>query len=255
MNSRKSKNNSSDALISGSCSIVMLCLISLGCSFAQADKTRTGPKDSREIRKTVENSLVGRWKSDVATVEIRDNGIMTIDGQLFNYRVNGSTLTISNDQETTDLPFQLSDDTLTVRVQGRDVVYQRLSNKQKGDEEKEVNQFGGSNPPELIGKWCYMSNVQANDGGRMSNTCFTLNGNGAYEYYSETSSSNPNGGTGSQSSDSGRWSATSSSLTAHSNSGETKNYTLEKRNHPKNGDPMLVVDGDAYVTAYQKSPW
>jgi hypothetical protein len=108
---------------------------------------------------------------------------------------------------------------------------------------------------ELVGKWCYLSNVQANDGGRMSEICITLNSDGTYEYYGETSSNNPYGGSGSQESDAGRWSATATTLTAHSNSGETKNFTLEKRNHPKTGDPMLIIDGDAFVTAYQKQPW
>jgi hypothetical protein len=33
-------------------------------------------------------------------------------------------------------------------------------------------------------------------------------------------------------------------------------YRLEKRNHPKNvGDPMIVLDGEAYVTATLKAPW
>ena len=27
------------------------------------------------------------------------------------------------------------------------------------------------------------------------------------------------------------------------------------RTHPKTGDPMIIVDGDAYVTATQRPPW
>lgn len=110
-------------------------------------------------------------------------------------------------------------------------------------------------PQELVGKWCYLANIQANDGGRMSERCFILNANGTYQYHSETSNSNPYGGSSSETNDSGRWTATATTITAYSNSGETFNYTLEKRNHPKNGDPMLIVDGDAYITYYQKQPW
>lgn len=121
--------------------------------------------------------------------------------------------------------------------------------------ERPTTKNNGSVPQELVGKWCYLSNVQANDGGRMSEICITLNGNGTYEYYGETNSSNPYGGSSSQESDSGRWTATATTITAHSSSGETKNFTLEKRNHPKTGDPMLIIDGDAFVTAYQKQPW
>ena len=118
----------------------------------------------------------------------------------------------------------------------------------------DLSESGGANPAELAGKWCYMSNVTANDGGRMSNTCVTLYPNGTYEYYSETSSSNPYGGTASQSSDSGTWSVSGSTLVANSRSRGRQVYTLEKRNHPKTGDPMLMVDGDAFVTYTQRRP-
>ena len=254
MNLRKS------TITSGLLSVSIVFLLGIGCNFAQMKDTKDQTKDSKKSGKTKnskdtmeteEKTLIGRWKSDVATVEIRDDGKMTINGQSFNYRVNGSTMTISNNQETVELPFQLDGDTLTVQVQGRDVVYKRLGGQSNNNEETQ----SGSNPQELVGKWCYMSNVQANDGGRMSNTCFTLNGDGTYDYYSETNSSNPNGGTSSQESDAGRWSATATTLISHSNKGETRTFTLEKRNHPKNGDPMLMVDGQPFVTAYQKQPW
>ena len=113
----------------------------------------------------------------------------------------------------------------------------------------------GNNPAELVGKWCYLANIQARDGGRMSERCFVLNGDGTYQYHSETSNSNPYGGSSSQTDDSGRWSATATTIIAQSNSGETNTYSLEKRNHPKTGDPMLIVDGDAYVTFNQRQPW
>jgi hypothetical protein len=118
-----------------------------------------------------------------------------------------------------------------------------------------MNESFGAHPAELAGKWCYMSNVTANDGGRISSTCFTLYPNGTYEYYSETNSSNPYGGTASQSSDSGTWSVSGGTLIANSRSRGRQVYTLEKRNHPKTGDPMLMVDGDAFVTYTQRRPW
>ena len=262
MNLRKSNEIYAGKMISGLYAISIICLFGIGCNFAQMKETKVQTKDSKEITKTKsskntmdtqEKTLIGRWKSDVATVEIQENGKMTINGQSFNYRVNGQTMTISNNQETVNLPFQLDGDTLTVQVQGRDVIYKRLSSQRNDDEETANN--GGSNPQELVGKWCYMSNIQANDGGRMSNTCVTLNGDGTYEYYSETSSSNPYGGTSSQTSDAGRWSATATTITSNSNKGETKTFTIEKRNHPKTNDPMLMIDGQAFVTAYQKQPW
>ncbi len=29
---------------------------------------------------------------------------------------------------------------------------------------------------------------------------------------------------------------------------------LDKNNHPKTGNPMIIIDGDAYVTYYQNNP-
>jgi len=89
----------------------------------------------------------------------------------------------------------------------------------------------------------------------MSNSCFTLYQNGTYEYYSETSSSGPIASSASQESDSGTWSVTGSTLTAHSRARGTLTFSLEKRNHPKTGDPMILLDGDAFVTYSPRSPW
>ena len=118
-----------------------------------------------------------------------------------------------------------------------------------------VAQSGGSRPQELVGKWCYMANVNASDGGRQSNRCFTLYPDGRYQYYSETSSSGEYGSTASQESDSGTWSATQDTITANSQTGGSQTFRLEKLNHPKTNDPMLVLDGEAYVTYGQKPPW
>ena len=107
----------------------------------------------------------------------------------------------------------------------------------------------------VAGKWCYMSNIYASNGGRISNRCFTLNPNGTYEYYGETSSSGQYGSTASQESDRGTWTATANSLDANSAKYGKRSYRLEKKNHPKTKDPMLVIEGEAYVTYYQKTSW
>lgn len=132
---------------------------------------------------------------------------------------------------------------------------QKQNTKTKTNDDEPPSRNSGGTPQELVGKWCYLANVQANDGGRMSERCFVLNSDGTYQYHAETSNSNPYGGSSSETNDSGRWTATATTITAQSNSGQSQTYTLEKRNHPKTGDPMLIVDGDAFVTFYQKQPW
>ena len=196
------------------------------------------------------SGLVGHWKSSEATVEIKDDGTLILNGSLLRYQVKGSNIIIGNDEGVMQFPFQLSGDTLNVQVDGRTVVYRRLT-----EEESQSAASSGSNPAELVGKWCYMSNVNSSGGGRMSNRCFTLYPNGTYEYYAETSSSGPIASSASQESDSGTWSVSGATITAHSRSRGTLVFPLEKRNHPKTGDPMLVLDGDAYVTYSPRQPW
>ena len=85
--------------------------------------------------------------------------------------------------------------------------------------------------------------------------CFTLYQNGTYEYSAESSSGGAYGSTAGQSYDSGRWTATRTTITAYSNAHGKIVYPIELRNHPKTGDPMIVLDGDAYVTTTQRRPW
>jgi hypothetical protein len=194
--------------------------------------------------------LVGRWRSSEATVQIRDDGTLVLNGETLRYRVRGNTITISGDEGSADLPFRLAGDTLTVEFQGREIVYKRVA---EGEEESDAG--GGGRPQELVGKWCYQSNVNTGSGGRMSNICFELTADGRYTYQGETSSSGPVASSASQSYDEGTWTATATTITAHSRSGRVTTFKLEKRNHPKTGDPMLVLDGDAFVTFYQRPPW
>lgn len=197
------------------------------------------------------NPLVGYWlcESDGTKLQIRENGSLTINGGEYVYKIKGSVITVTGDEGSMAIPYTLARDTLTVDVEGREMVYERM----KGDTAKATGKVGGV-MQQLVGKWCYMSNLTGSNS-RMSNRCFVLNANGTYEYSSETSSSGTYGGSASQEYDSGRWSATTSTLTANSNNNGQIVYPMELRNHPKTGDPMIVVDGDAYVTAYQKRPW
>jgi len=113
---------------------------------------------------------------------------------------------------------------------------------------------------ELVGKWCKMSTLTTNSGGSSRSTCFELKADGSYTYQHEGSMSAQApgmwGGTASQSSDAGRWKVSGSQLTAQSRSGTVNTYALEKRNHPTNKrDPMICLNGECYVTFYNKPPW
>ncbi len=202
--------------------------------------------------KPKEKGLVGRWQSSQATVQINDDGTLVLDGKTYRYNVKGNIITVADSEGSMQFPFQLSGDSLNVLVNGELVVYKRIA---EGAGSARGGGNMGANPPELFGKWCYMSNVSTGSGGRMSNRCFTLYENGTYEFYSETSSSGPVASSASQESDSGTWTATATTITRNSRTLGSETYPLEKRNHPKTGDPMLVLDGDAYVTYSPRAPW
>jgi hypothetical protein len=109
---------------------------------------------------------------------------------------------------------------------------------------------------ELVGKWCKVSTFTANSGGSSRSTCFELRADGSYTYQHEGSMSAQTGSMASQSFDAGRWKVSGSQLVAQSQRGTVNTYALEKRNHPKNKrDPMICLDGECYVTFYNKPPW
>ncbi|MBL8899632.1 MAG: hypothetical protein JNM84_18520 [Planctomycetes bacterium] len=121
--------------------------------------------------------------------------------------------------------------------------------------EKASAQAPGDAAKELVGRWQYFSSVSLSDGGRATDTMLLLREDGTYLYTSETSSSNPLGGSVSNTRDEGRWSVSGARVTFRSVDGGSKTYALEKRNHPKTGDPMIVLDGQAFVTYFQRAPW
>ena len=215
-------------------------------------KRRTAAEGEQGEAKPKEQGIVGRWQSSEATVQINDDGTLNLNGGTYRYAVKGNNITLANNEGALTFQFKLSGDTLQVLVDGRIVIYKRLTG---GAGVENMGSASGTNPQELFGKWCYMSNVNSSGGGRMSNSCFTLYQNGTYEYYSETSSSGPVASSASQESDSGSWSVTGSTLTAHSRARGTITFSFEKRNHPKTGDPMILLDGDAFVTYSPRSPW
>ncbi len=202
--------------------------------------------------KSKEKGLTGRWQSSQATVQINDDGTLVLDGKTYRYNVKSNVITIADSAGSMQFPFQLSGDSLNVLVNGEVVAYKRLA---EGSGPARVGGNVGTNPLELFGKWCYMSNVNTGSGGRMSNRCFTLAEIGTYEYYTDTSCSGPVASSASQESDSGTWTATATTITRNSRTLGSETYPLEKRNHPKTGDPMLVLDGDAYVTYSPRRPW
>jgi hypothetical protein len=193
-----------------------------------------------------EQGLVGAWRGPQGSMTFQADGSGVANGSPFRYEVSGAVVTMTATDGVFRLTYSIDGSTLRLTGPAGQLVLSRVTEP-----------FGGGSvSADLAGKWCYVSNIYATGGGaRASNSCFTLYPDGRYEYAGETDSYNKFGGATSQSADHGTWTASSTSITAHSARGKVTVYALEKRNHPKNNDPMLVINGQAFVTFYQKPPW
>jgi len=195
---------------------------------------------------TSTDSIVGHWRNATGYAWFNADGTGVVDGTPGRYEVRGNQLTLIGAQGQATLPFEVRGDVLTLTVNGAAITLNRVK----------PETGAGSVHMELVGKWCWITVTNANQGGAQSSRCITLNGNGTYAYAGGSESYNPNGGVTAQSADQGNWTATESTLTARAVSGKVTTYQLEKRNHPKNvRDPMIVLDGQPFVTAYNKPPW
>ncbi len=202
--------------------------------------------------------IVGVWSGNGETIEFNKNGQCLYAGQTLSYQLSGNTVTLQTAQGSAAMSYSLSGNQLTLTANGQSFTYSRggagaTSQAQPAAGNKRV-------APELVGKWCWTNVTSTNSGGRISERCITLNGDGSYQYEAESSMSvNTNayaGGTNSQSNDRGTWSYDGSRIYYTSQMGQgSGSYILEKRNHPRNNDPMIVLDGETYVTYYQKSRW
>lgn len=251
--------------------------VNLGCHRLPPPNAQTGPPPQHSPETadaTGSTTLLGAWQSGQETLEFRQDGTLLVSGNPATYQVVGQTIVVDTGAGATMFPFELSPQKLVINVSGVPVTYRRIASgatTAASTPPAEVtvpaessSALAAAAPPagtppaatsDLVGKWCYVANVYANDGGRQSETCFVLNPDGSYVYHSESSSSGQYGSAWSQSDDSGTWQATDTQLTARSSSGRVFTYNLARQNHPKNNDPMLLIDGQAFVTFYQKPPW
>lgn len=220
--------------------------------------------------------LTGTWRGSVdgeaAVLELRKDGSGSFNGAALDWQVQLGMLFLESEGEVQAYSFSIDGNRMTVA--GGDLAGP-VTLERGGKPAKSAGKpASAAKPPveasaasgaraNLAGKWCYLGSFSANmGGGSQSEKCFELSADGRYRYHAESSISaysNGNaglwGGTSSASDDQGRWSATASSLTVQSDNGGTSTYPLQLRNHPKNRDPMICLDGDCYVTQWQKAPW
>ena len=201
-----------------------------------------------------DDGIVGTWQGPTGSIQLNLDGTATVGGVQYRYARAGNQLTLAGPDGTFIATVQLAGDTMNWVINGKTLSFQRAAN---------VWAVGGAATgsilPELVGKWCQMSTLNNSTGVSSRSACFTLLADGSYQFAGESGATGQvNGGaygTASDSSDSGTWTATANSITSNSKKTGVRTFRLEKRNHPKTGDPMLVLDGAEFTTAYQKAPW
>ena len=199
-------------------------------------------------------ALVGSWSGNGETIQFNADGTCQYLGQTFGYETTSTQLSLVTSQGKLVMNYLLSGNQLTLSANGRQIIYTKGTSAAN-----QSTTAAGAVAQELVGKWCYVDVNNYSNGGSSSSNCITLHPDGTFEYYGESSrrvnTPDFSGGTNSQSSDRGTWWVQGDRIFYNSQSRGQGSYQLQKRNHPKNGDPMIVLDGETYVTFYNKAPW
>lgn len=202
--------------------------------------------------------LLGVWSGNGETLEFKNNGQCIYLGSVFEYEVSQGHITLKTAQGNAMFAYTLQGNQLQLSANGKNLMYSR-GTAGANNSNSAKNTGAGNISQELVGKWCWTNTTSTNSGGSSSSECIVLNANGTYEYASERSmDTNTNAfyaGTSSQGSDRGTWWVQADRIFYNSQTRGQGSYQLQKLNHPKTGDPMIVLDGEPYVTFYQKQPW
>lgn len=196
--------------------------------------------------------LYGVWEGQQGKIIFYPDGNLLYNNTSYTYSVSGNQITIGAADGSTSFNFSQSGNSLTMSQNGSSASYSRTS-RLKTDI---IDQ-------QLVGKWCVFSNSynSYSGGGSSSEECITLNANGTYEYsYSaERSAYAANqsvyGATSNQNGDRGTWKSDGYTIWSSSQStGKVTRYSLVKEN-AQNGDPMIIIGGKKFVTAYKRPRW
>jgi hypothetical protein len=202
-----------------------------------------------------DKKLFGLWSGNGEMIEFKSDGNCVYLGNSYPYKVSQGHIILTTAQGNVMMAYAVAGTQLNLTVNGQKVTYTKaLGSGISGSTPTATG--GGNIPMELVGEWCYM-NMTSNS---QTSRCIKLRADGTYVYAYEGSRSvnteTLSGGTASQSGDRGTWYVQGDRIYYTSQSAGQGSYRLEKRNHPKNvGDPMIVLDGEPFVTTTARAPW
>jgi hypothetical protein len=204
------------------------------------------------INKTSGSDLCAVWDGPQGKVIFYPDGILLYNGTSYQYSASGNSITISGTDGSIAFTYTLANNQLTMSQNASSASYTRTSSLKPDMVD-----------PQLVGKWCIMSNNynSYSGGGSSSEECITLNADGTYEYFFSASRSaytvdqSAYGGSANQNSDRGLWKTDGMTLVSVSQTtGKTNRYSLGKEN-AQNGDATIIVGGRKFVTAYNRPRW
>jgi hypothetical protein len=205
---------------------------------------------------TGDADLIGIWSGNGETIQFKSDGLCVYIGNTFSYQLSSGNIILATSQGNVTFAYSIKGNQLILSANGKQITYQRGASTAPSAAAISTQ---GNVAQELIGKWCWTNVNTTNTGGSSSSECIVLNANGTYEYSSErsmdTNTSAFYAGTSSQGSDQGTWWVQGDKVFYNSQTRGQGSYQLQKQNHPKTGDPMILLDGEPYVTFYQKEPW
>jgi hypothetical protein len=214
--------------------------------------------------------IIGTWTAQNEEITFTKEGIMIYNGAELTYKLQGDLIIVQAPAGSITFQYTLNGNYLTLKSDNLNAMYVRKTGSgnagvTSGGTTATTQTGDGIIDQSLVGKWSYVGSANNPSGSFSTEEYITLNADGTYEYRSESSGSASGtdmygnqtyaGGTASQGFDKGTWRVKGNTIIANSQRNGVKVYQLQKKNHPKNGDPMIVLDGTAYVTYYQKAPW
>ena len=222
--------------------LLLLCLIAcFGVAFSQ-------------------NSILGTWNNDeVGALVFNANGNGSFGGGSFTFTNTANKIFASSDDGDFVYTYKFSNGQLIISGGIFDAPVAFTKTKGSSSINSNSTSKSGGIDKSIVGTWCW-TNASSTYTSSSSNTrCIVINGDGTYQYTYEGSISGSGGGyyggSASQSSDHGTWKLNGNTISIVSANEGAQTLSFQKKNHPKTGDPMIVIDGDAYVTYYQKNPW
>jgi hypothetical protein len=198
------------------------------------------------------SGLTGIWEGQQGKIIFYPDGTMLYNGTSYQYSTSDNSINITGTDGSITFTSILDDNQLTLSQNASSARYSKTSALKSDIVD-----------PQMVGKWCIMSNNynSYSGGGSSSEECITLNSNGSYIYnYSAsrsafTADQSAYGSTANQNSDRGMWKTDGMTLVSVSQTtGKTTRYSLVKEN-AQNGDATIVVGGRKFVTAYNRPGW